>query len=246
MFQLPDNTSGARPDKLAEQLRQYYTLRWILESHIRKVKLTDLTNSKTVILKHTPIQGELLFEKTYEIPFNQKPYEVEIQFFKHDGELLNGHHHEQGYGILIQSGRGAILDNQMYGFETDIGATKIFGKIIFNDWKQLYRESRGEILTDNREGLDYRHTVNNALKIHILTNLKPLVDNERAKQSENPQLDQKLDTNIKRAFDMMNKLLKKKPNINLPQQFDTPPENIEFGSDSYVIVEKNQRKLNSI
>lgn len=243
MFRLPDNVSGARADKLAEQLQQYYTLRWILESNIRKVKLTDLTNSKTIILKHTPIQGELIFEKTYEIAFQQKPYEVKIQFFKHEGELLNGHHHEQGYGILVQSGRGAILDNQMYGFETDPGATKIYGKIIFNDWKQLYRESGGEILTDNREGLDYRHPVNNTLKIHTLTNLKPLVDAERAKQSDNPQLDQKLDTHIKRAFDMMNKLLKKKPNINIPQQFDTPPENIEFESDSYVLVEKKSRRV---
>jgi len=243
MFQLPDAVSGARPDKLAEQIRQYYTLRWILESDIRKVKLVDLTNSKTVILKHNPLQGELLFEKKYEIAFNQKPYEIEIQFFKNDGELLNGHSREQGYGILIQSGRGAILDNQMYGFETDPGASKIFGKIIFNDWKQLYRESGGEILTDNREGLDYQHPVNTTLRAHILNNLKPIIDSERAKQSENPKLDQKLDTHIKKAFDMMNKLLLKKPNINLPQPFDTPPENMEFENDSYTLVEKKSKKI---
>jgi hypothetical protein len=107
----------------------------------------------------------------------------------------------------------------------------------------LYRESGDEILTDNREGLDYRHPVNTALKTHILTNLKPIVDSERAKQSDNPQLDQKLDSHIKRAFDMMNKLLKKKPNIAIPQQFDTPPDSIEFESDSDVIIEKKSKKI---
>lgn len=243
-FQLPDNVSGARPDKIAEQLRQFYTLRWILESKIRKVKLTDLTNAKTVLLKHVEVPGETVFEKTYEIVFNQKPYEVKIQFFKHDdGELPYGHNTEQGYGVLVQSGRGAILDNQMYGFENDPGAAKIFGKIIFNDWKQLYRESKGEILTNNREGLDYVHPVNATLKNHILTNLKPLIESERQKHAENPQLDKRLDHNIKKAFDMMNKLLKKKPNTALSQEFDTPPDSLEFESESIVLVEKKVRRI---
>ena len=243
-FQVPDDVSGARPDKIAEQLRQFYTLRWILETKIRKVKLTDLTNAKTVLLKHSPIIGEIVFEKTYEIVFKQKPYEVKIQFFKHeDGELPYGHSREQGYGILVQSGRGAVLDNQMYGYETDPGAAKIFGKIIFNDWKQLYRDSNGEILTNNREGLDYVHPVNAILKNYILTNLKPIIESERQKNAENPQLDKKLDHNIKKAFDMMNKLLKKKPNITAPQDFVTPPETMEFENDSIVMVEKKVRRV---
>jgi len=243
-FQVPDDVSGARPDKIAEQLRQFYTLRWILESKIRKVKLTDLTNAKTVLLKHAPIPGESIFEKTYEIVFNQKPYEVTIQFSKYDdGELPYGHNAEQGYGILIQSGRGAILDNQMYGFENDPGAAKIFGKIIFNDWKQLYRESNGEILTNNREGLDYVHPANAILKNHILTNLKPIIESERQKHAENPQLDKKLDQNIKKAFDIMNKLLKKKPNTAPPQEFVTPPDSLEFESESIVLVEKKVRRI---
>ena len=242
-FQLPQDVPGTRPDKLAEQLRQFYTLRWILESNTRKVKLTDLTNCNTFLLKHNPLDGELLKEKTYEIVFNQKPYEVKLQFFKHDKDLPYGHNASLGYGILIQSNRGVILDNQMYGFESDPGASKIFGKIIFNDWKQLYRNSNGEILTDNREGLDYRHSINNILKTHILTNLKPLIDSERAKNAENPQLDKNLDNHIKKAFDLMNKLLKKKPNITPIQQFDIPPDDLEFGSDNYAIIEKKIKKI---
>jgi len=243
MFRLPDNVHSARPDKLAEQIRQYYTLRWILESEIRKVKLVDLTNSKTVILKHNPLQGELLFGKKYEIVFNQKPYEIEIQFFKHDDELLNGHSREQGYGILIQSERGAILDNQMYGFEKDPGAAKIYGKIIFNNWKQMYRASGGEILTDNREGLDYQHPVNNNLKNFILTKLKPIIDSEREKQSENPELDKKLDSNIKKAFDMMNKISLEKPTNDTTEIFKTPPENMEFESKTITIVQKQSKTI---
>lgn len=242
-FQVPSDMPGVRPDKLAEQLRQFYTLRWILESKIRKVKLTDLTNANTVLLKHTPIQGELIFDKAYEILFKKKVYEIKIEFFKHDGEIPFGHNSNQGYGILIQSGRGAILDNQMYGYEDDPGASKIFGKIIFNNWKQLYRESNGEILTNNREGLDYKHPANNTLQKFILTHLKPLIEAERQTHAENPQLDKKLDHNIKKAFNIMNKLLKKKPNIAPLQKFDMPPENMEFGSESYTLVEKKSKYI---
>lgn len=241
MFRLPDAEQGARPDTLVDQLRSFYTLRWILESNTRIVKLTDLTNSQTQLLKHTPIAGELLFEKTVTIPFKNVAYEVKIEFNKSEKDL--NHNSGFGDGILIQTGRGAVLDNQMYGFENDSAATKLYGKVIFNDWKKLYRESNGEILTDNREGLDYNNAINQVLRNYILTYLKPLIDYEREKQGDNPELDKKLDNHIKRAFDFMNKMIYKKPTNTTPQALTTPPEGIEFESGSYVITEKKPKKI---
>ncbi len=241
MFRLPDAESGARPDTLAEQLRTFYTLRWIMESNSRTVKLIDLANSQTQLLKHTPISGELLFEKMVTIPFNNVPYQVKIEFNKSENDLI--HNHSFGDGILIQTGRGAILDNQMYGFENDSAATKLYGKVIFNDWKKLYRESNGIILTDNREGLDYNHAVNRVLQNYILTYLKPLIDDEREKQGDNPELDRDLDNHIKRAFDFMNKMISKKSTNTTIQLLTTPPDGIEFESGSYTITEKKPKKI---
>ena len=241
MFRLPDAVQGTRPDTLVDQLRSFYTLRWILESNIRTVKLIDLTNSQTQLIQHTPISGELLFEKIVTILFKNIPYQVKIEFMKSDIDL--NHHPSYGEGILIQTDRGAILDNQMYGFENDSAASKLVGKIIFNDWNKLYNESNGEILTDNREGLDYNNPINQVLRNHILTSLKPLILDERNKQGDNPELDKKLDTHIKKAFDFMNKMIAKKPTNTIPQLLTTPPEGIEFESASYVITEKKPKKV---
>ena len=239
MFRLPDTDSGARPDTLVDQLRTFYTLRWILESDIRTVRLTDLANSQTQLLQHIPIPGEVLFEKTVTIPFKNVPYEVKIEFRKSEKDLK--HHTSYGYGILIRDNRGAILDNQMYGFEKDSAASKLFGTVIFNDWKKLYRESGGEILTDNREGLDYKHPVNKTLENHILTHLKPLIDTEREKQGDRPELNKNQSKNIRKAFDYMNKMINKKPTVNIPQPFDVPPEGIEFESANYVLTERTPK-----
>lgn len=241
MFRLPDTEQGARPDKLVEQLRSYYTLRWILGSDSRTVKLTDLTNSQTQLLQYTPITGDVIFEKTITIPFKNVPYEINIEFRKAEKDLV--HHPSYGDGILIETSRGAILDNQMYGFENDSAASKIFGKVILNDWKKLYRESEGEILTDNREGLDYGHSVNKVLKKHILTFLKPIIDGEREKQGDSPELDKNLDNHIKKAFNFMNKMIDKKPTNTTPQSFTTPPEGIEFESSSYVFTDKKAKRV---
>jgi hypothetical protein len=131
----------------------------------------------------------------------------------------------------------------MYGFELDSAAAKLFGKVIFNDWKKLYRESNGEILTDNREGLDYNDPINKTLRNYILTFLKPIIDDEREKQGDNPELDKRLDTNIKKAFDFINKMIDKKPTTTIPEPLTTPPEGIEFESGNYVITENKPKKI---
>ena len=236
MFRLPDSTSGPRIDKLIENLRTFSTLRWIMESDIRSIKFTNLMNATTVKLSHKPLTGHLLDADTFEIAFNQIPYEVKVEFRKSDEDL--SHNANNGYGILIQSGRGAILDNQMYGFESDSAASKIFGKVIFNDWKKLYRESGGQILTDNREGLEYQHEVNSILKTRILTKLKKIVDDERQKQGNNPKLDRTLDTNIKKAMSLLNKLIDKKPTLDVPEPPRSTPDGLEFESSSYSFAPK--------
>lgn len=236
MFRLPDSEQGVNPTKLAEQLTHFSTLRWILESETRTVKLTDLSFAKTLILQHSPLEGELLFEKKITLSFNSIPYDVMIEFRKADHDL--DHNKNYGYGILIETGRGAILDNQMYGYGDESAASRIFGKIIFCDWKKLYRDSGGEILTENREGLDYHHKVNTVLEQHIKTNLKPLIEIEKSKQANNPELDKKLDSNLKRAFALINKILLKDPNLGIEVEEipETPPEGIAFASDSYTFT----------
>jgi hypothetical protein len=84
---------------------------------------------------------------------------------------------------------------------------------------------------------------NKVLKNYILTYLKPLIDDEREKQGDNPELDKNLDNHIKKAFNFMNKMIDKKPTNTTPQLFTIPPDGIEFESGSYVFTEKKVKTV---
>jgi len=241
-FQIPENYVGLRADTLVSSLRNFYTLRWILESDIRTVTLTDIYNKNTVTLNHIPLEGKSLFEKSITIPHMNVPYDVHVEFFRSDEEL--DHNKDTGYGILIQTKRGAILDNSMFGYGSDSAARKIYGKVTITDWKKMYRED-GTILTDNREGLDYANKFNEQIKNIILINLKLLVEKEREKQGKNPELNKDLDNNIQKALDLINQIISKDPDAGLDAEddFETLPEGMKFGLPSYTFTPEKTRKI---
>ncbi|AFS80044.1 hypothetical protein NKOR_00630 [Candidatus Nitrosopumilus koreensis AR1] len=243
MFRLPEHHSGSRTDTLAEQLTNFYTLRWIMESNIRKVKLIDVTTGQTSILKHIPTPGEVIFEKSFTIPYSNIGYDVLVQIKKSETDL--DHKSDFGENILIKDNRGAILDNKLFGYESDSGANRIFGQVVINDWKKLYRLEKGKILTDQREGLDYNHKFNKLLEQIIRTHLKPIIDAEKEKQGSNPRLEQGLDKNIKKAFAFINKIMMKDPDAGTHEEElpDVPPEGIEFSKPSLTIPFEKTKKL---
>jgi hypothetical protein len=241
-FQIPQDHVGLRADTLVSSLKNYYSLRWILESDIRTVTLTDIFNKNTITLKHIPPKSDSIFEKSITIPHKNIPYDVNVEFFRADDEL--NHNKEMGYGILIQSKRGAVLDNSMYKFSQDSASSQIYGKVIITDWKKMYRDD-GTVLTDNREGLDYQNIFNKQIEELILTNLSPLIEKERAKQGTNPELNKNLDSNIQKALDMINQIILKDPDAGL--EAEDEPESIvdglAFGSASYTFSPEITRKI---
>jgi hypothetical protein len=241
-FQIPKNHIGIRADTLVDNLKQFYTLRWILESDIRTVKLTDIFNKQTATLKHTPIIGELQFEKSLTISHKEIPYEVHIEINKSENDLK--HTKDTGYGILIQSKRGAVLDNSMFGYANDSAASKFFGKVTISDWKKMHKMD-GTVITDNREGLDYHNSFNKQIETIILTNLKSLIEKERQKQAENPTLNKNLDNNIQKALDLINQIILKDPDAGLEAEDepDSLPEGMKFGLPSYTFTPEKTRKI---
>jgi hypothetical protein len=241
-FQIPQNHIGIRADTLISSLRDYYSLRWILESDIRTVNLTDIFNKNTVTLKHMSPESESIFEKSIIIPHKNIPYDVHVEFFRADNELT--HNKELGYGILIQTKRGAVLDNSMYKFSQDSAASRIYGKVVITDWKKMYRND-GTVLTDNREGLDYENIFNKQIQTLILTNLTPIIEKERSKQGTNPELNKDLDNNIQKALDLINQIIQKDPDAGLEAE-DEPeslPDGLKFGLPSYTFAPEKTRKI---
>jgi hypothetical protein len=243
-FQIPDEHAGLLEKTLVEKLKQFYTLRWIFESDIRTITLTDIFKKNTRVLQHVPLDGELLYEKSLSLPNQNIPYDVHFELRKSEKDL--DHNKDYGYGILIQSKRGAILDNSMYEYTNDSAAKNIFGKLTITDWKRMYRSDE-TVLTNNREGLDYTgNQFNKQIKQLIITQLRKEVEKERSKQGNNPELSKELDNNIKKAFDMINRL------IETDSDRGREPENepkiadvtgIKFGLQAYTFAPEKTKKI---
>lgn len=72
LFRIPENHVGKRSDTLHIHLSNYYTLRNILTFDFRTVKLIEVNTGQTLILRHLPIEGEIIYEKTLTIPYRNK------------------------------------------------------------------------------------------------------------------------------------------------------------------------------
>lgn len=242
LFRIPENHVGKRSDTLHIHLSNYYTLRNILTFDFRTVKLIEVNTGQTLILRHLPIEGEIIYEKTLTIPYRNKSYEVDVVIKKNEHDL--DHQKEMGMCILIEDNRGAVLDNTMFGYESEPAAYRMFGKVTIHNWKSLYRDDQ-TVLTDNREGLDYNNDFNKLLKGQLLQVLKPLIEKERERQGTNPQLEKHLDQNIQKAFAFINKLMQKDPNEGIEEaaDFDTPPEGIEFAKSTMTIPPNVKKSL---
>jgi len=241
-FEIPENHVGIRMDTLHIHLSNYYTLRNILTFNFRTVKLIEINTGQALTLRHLPIEGEIIYEKTLTIPYRTKSYDVDIIINKAEHDL--DQQKEMGTCILIEDIRGAILDNTMFGYENEPAADKMFGKVTIHNWKSLYRDDQ-TVLTDNREGLDYNNDFNKLLKGQMLQILKPLIEKEREKQGTNPQLEKHLDQNIQKTFAFINKLMQKDPDegIEEPSEFETPPEGIEFAKSTMTIPPNVKKSL---
>jgi hypothetical protein len=243
MFRIPETHVGKRSDTLQEQLTKYYTLRNIMEFDSRTVKLIEIQTGQTYILRHEPLEGEIVFEQRLTITHKGESFDVDIKIQKADHDL--DHDKEFGYNLLIEDERGAVLDNNLFEYENEPAASRLFGKITIHKWKHLYRDVDQTVLTDNREGLDYKNDFNKKLRMQVLQILKPLVDTERERQGDNPKLTKNLDDNIRKAFSYINKIMEKDPyeGFGEPDEMEVPPDGIAFEKGSLTIPPKKVRTV---
>lgn len=243
MFKIPETHAGKRSDTLQDQLTRYYTLRNIMEFDFRTVKMIEVATGQTYIIKRKSLDGEIIFEKRISISHGGETFDVDITIQKADHDL--DHDKEFGDNLIIVDERGAVLDNTLFDYENEPAAGRIFGKIVIHKWKHLYRDIDQTVLTDNREGLDYKNHFNKQLRLQIIQILKPIIDTEKEKQGDNPKLTKNLDDNIKKAFSFINKIMQKDPHEGFDEADDMeiPPEGIAFEKGSLTLPPQRVRSV---
>ena len=244
-FRLPETRNGLKFDNLRDSLKEYYTLRNITNGKNKtKLKLINMDSGDAFNLLTTEPESEIIQKlEPIQIPYQNETgieyYQVDI-IIKRAKEDLE-HEHDTGTNFSIETEQGGILDNWMFGFERDPAASKIFGNIIINKWKSLFRQDQG-LLPENREGLLWSHTFNKQIDSRIRQYLKPIIDQERRKLGSNPEADKKLTDKMKTTLSFLNKLMKENVFEDEPDVL-TPPEIMEFSNSKIQIVPGKTRSV---
>ena len=230
-FKLPKQRFGIKFETLKNHLRLYYTLRNITNGKNRTIlKIIDVDTQDTFRLLNEEPECEII----------QKPDPFHISYNAKDG---NQHHlqidviikratteldkdKELGNNFLIETDAGGILDNYMFGFQNDPGASKIFGNIIIHNWKDMFNDDQG-VLPENREGLLWSHPFNKQIETRMKQFLVPIFDQERRKLGTNPETDKQLERKMKSALAFLNKLMKE-DEFEDEKDVKAPPEIMEF------------------
>lgn len=174
-------------DTLKRQLELHFALRDILSSSKREIILIEKDQNNNikneVKLSYIAPKAELIISKSL-ILSEYNNVEVNLQVFK-ASEPLTGR--DEGYtrqnGIIICS-YGAIHDIGLFKFEGEELAANLFGRFSCTEIDVLLRKNE-PIVTDNRDGLDWSHPLNKAIRRFIEQELETYVLLEKKKNQEN-------------------------------------------------------------
>lgn len=181
-------------ETLKRDLELHYALRDILSSSKREITLIEKDKNdeikNQVKLSYMSPKSELIISKSTKLS-EYNNVEVSLEVNKAT-ESLTGR--DEGYtrqnGILVCS-NGAIHDISLFKFEGEELAANLFGRITCNEIDFLLRKDE-PIITDNRDGLDWSHPLNKAirkfteqeLETYILLEKKKLQSNEKGLETE--------------------------------------------------------------
>ncbi|MFC1562885.1 hypothetical protein ACFL4Z_02415 [candidate division KSB1 bacterium] len=134
-------------------------------------------------------------------------------------------------GILIKT-KGAILDNQLFKYDSDPYALYFFGEAICEGLEDRIRKGETEIIDFNRGGLSWRHNYCKTLSKTIEKVLEPLVVKKKKEVEKEPEKEVKESTKK-----MVRKLCSLINNIAKQELEDIPdiPTDTEYDITSFII-----------
>lgn len=216
-------------DTLGTHLTNLSSLREVNSSSKRTVflHLAELDRADKFRLS-TPLhyvmpEGKSLVDETFQLDDG----DVHFRIYESKEQLDSPRNPYGRAGLLIKT-EGAILDNQLFGFETDPTALYFFGEIICPGIAKIIRTGDESIVDFNRGGLDWRHPYNQKLETLAKETLKKLV----AKKKEELKLEKQavVSTPVEK---MLEKLCKKLGDLAKNELEDSEPNRGDI--DSFMI-----------
>lgn len=189
---------------LPEQLSCHFALRGILSStrrsaylHVEDLERDDKLQYDLPI-KYVPTEGNIVFDK--DVPINNDGELVHFKIFESNEQLESPKSFYGRGGLLIRT-ENAILENQLFGFETDPNGLYFFGEIICPIIARTIRSGDESIVNLNRGGLDWRHDFGKGLEKVSREILDELIKKRKEKNKANKEV--KVDEPLEKLLDKL-------------------------------------------
>jgi hypothetical protein len=209
------------------QMTDHFALRDINSSPRREIWLTfeDLKRNDLKIIERIQFNyppGSLVLDKVIKLPgFGD---EFKLKIWESPTPLSSPRNNPYGLaGILIRT-KGAILDNQLFRFESEPAACYFFGEALSEALETRLRGGQTEIIDPNRGGMEWRHDYCKALEELIEKELEPFI-RKKKRQLERPpekEVGESTKKMIRRLCSLLNEIAKQE--LSEVPQFPTEPE----------------------
>ena len=213
-------------NKIQTYISDHFSLRDITSSDRRKATLNyrevdsrdKFSMTLPQVYEYPP--GKIVFKDT--IKLNGE--EVYFNISQSDIQLDSPKNPNGKAGLLIKT-EGAILDNQLFGYEVDPAGLYFFGQITCPYIAKTVRAGDDSIIDQNRGGLEWRHSTNKKLEVKAKEILNDLI--MKKKQEMKVDKDEKVAEPIQQLLD---KVCKELSNLAKEELEDTLPSEgeIEF------------------
>jgi len=191
-FLLREDLSFPRRETLVAKLKNFYILRMINSDPRRKVLLryVDSSGQRTVDeIKYSFPSGELVKESEFIMDFDGRQFKIELAVWRAENDLTQGiaGYEDREGGLLILDEDQNVLDLTLFQYDYDPSASKLFGKVKILGAGEYIRSKLNSdppegVLTEDREGLERKHSFYKRLAATIEPVLKPIVEEEEARR----------------------------------------------------------------
>ena len=197
------------------QVTNHYALRDINSASNRKVTL-DFESPEKSGLKYIgkPIlykapKGKKIIEQSIKLP--DYGDNVEIRIYESEEELESPYNNPFARAGLLIKTSGAILDNQLFKYQSEKAGCFFFGEIIWEGLAGKIREGDWGVITTDRTGINWRHQYCEVLRNEVEKILEPLIEKKKKQIEIKPSAppSEKIGKLNKDVCSLLNRLAKK-------------------------------------
>jgi hypothetical protein len=199
---------------LVPQIRDYYALRDINSSRNRKITLEfEYVEKKTekmveTIFYESPKTEKTIFENTIPVPGYRD--QVQVIMYESKEELENPYNNPQARAGLLIKTSGAILDNQLFKYQSEDAGRFFFGEVVCEGLAERIREGDWGIITPDRTGINWRHQYCETLRKTLEDILTPYIEDKKKQLEVKPTKapSEKTKKMLNKVCSLLNRLVK--------------------------------------